>query len=347
MKPGQYTLISVIVISLFLAPGCFKEIVETRDELPDIVWPSPPEIPRIHFVNSVTKPEDLNIMNGLAERLWNFIKGKVTAAIVKPYGIITDKEGRLYVIDNFSRNVHVFNQGSREYYAFPEEETVMQSPIDIAIDRNGTIYVSDSKDGVIKVFKDHGKQYVKDIGKELLSRPAGLAYNVKTDELLVVDTKYAEIIRYDIETLTYKGKIGGMGMEHGAFNNPTNVFVDRDGQIYVSDSLNFRIQVFDQEGNFVRTFGKGGDSPGYFSRPKGVAVDSDGNIYVVDALFDNVQIFNEQGELLMDFGSSGRDYGKFWLPAGIYIDEQDMIYVSDSYNHRVQIFRYLKSGALP
>ena len=55
-------------------------------------------------------------------------------------------------------------------------------------------------------------------------------------------------------------------------------------RIYVTDSLNCRIQVFEADGQFQRVFGSAGDGPGHFSRPKGVAVDRAGHVYVVDAL---------------------------------------------------------------
>jgi len=351
-RTGPYPLcrrlISLLIVCVLItAAGCFKEVVETRGDLPDIVWPQRPDVPRIRFVNAISNPEDFDIREGLSARIWNFLKGKVRTPIIKPYGIVTDSEGRLYVVDNFSRCVHVFHPRNNEYYIFPQGGVELLSPIGIAIDKNDTIYVSDSRDQVVKLFKNRGKTFFREIGRGLLARPTGLAYNAVSQELLVVDTKYSEIIRYDIETFKYKGTFGGMGAAAGSFNNPTHIYTDRAGQIYISDSLNFRIQVFRHDGTFVRSFGKGGDGPGYFSRPKGVAADSDGNIYVVDALFDNVQIFNQQGELLMDFGKTGSGYGEFWLPSGIFIDGKDRIYVSDSYNKRVQIFQYLKAGALP
>jgi DNA-binding beta-propeller fold protein YncE len=178
-------------------------------------------------------------------------------------------------------------------------------------------------------------------------RPTGLTYNAKSDELLVVDTKYSQIVRFSTDDFRHRGTLGSMGVSTGTFNNPTNIFTDSSGQVYITDSLNFRIQIFTHNGTFIRSFGKNGDSPGHFARPKGVAVDSDGNIYVVDSLFDNIQIFNKMGELLMDFGKSGNAYGEFWLPTGLYIDSQDRIYVSDSYNKRVQVFQYMNIDETP
>jgi DNA-binding beta-propeller fold protein YncE len=273
-----------------------------------------------------------------------FFKGEVSKSITNPYGITMDPEGRLYVVDTFSKLVHVIDENNGTYSTFPRGKSSLVSPIGIAVDNRGNIYVSDSKEAVVKVFRKQGKEYSGELGKGLLNRPTGLSFNKKTDELLVVDTKNSEIIRYDINNYSVKGIIGKEGNSEGLFHNPTNIFTSGEGKIFVTDSLNFRIQVFAPDGEFIRSFGKAGDRPGYFARPKGLAVDSDGNIYIVDALFDNIQIFNAEGKLLMDFGRPGSDYGEFWLPSGLFIDVNDRIYVSDSYNKRVQVFQYMKGN---
>ncbi|MFQ5852771.1 MAG: 6-bladed beta-propeller, partial [Candidatus Binatia bacterium] len=145
---------------------------------------------------------------------------------------------------------------------------------------------------------------------------------------------------YDANTGNFVKEIGERGKEDGQFNFPTNLFI-RGDKLYVTDTGNFRIQLLDLEGNFIRNISKLGDSPGHLARPKGVAADSDKHIYVVDAAFDNFQIFNEQGQLMLFVGRAGSQPGTFWLPAGIHIDDKDRIYVADSYNRRVQVFQYL------
>ena len=103
--------------------------------------------------------------------------------------------------------------------------------------------------------------------------------------------------------------------------------------------MNFRVEIFDKNGEFVSMFGEAGDASGYFARPKGIACDSYGHIYIVDALFHNVQIFDQNGNFLYQFGHQGREKEEFWMPGGIFIDAKDNIYVADSYNSRIQIFR--------
>ena len=106
--------------------------------------------------------------------------------------------------------------------------------------------------------------------------------------------------------------------------------------------MNYRIQIFSTDGEFISTFGQHGDRPGTFAHPCGIATDSDGNIYVTDRQFENVQIFSKEGAILMGLGHEGSDPGEFWLPGGVFIDDNDRIYIADSFNGRVQILELLK-----
>jgi DNA-binding beta-propeller fold protein YncE len=287
-------------------------------------------------------PQDLNIVPGVWGRIFGVLKGGRNTRIIRPYGLEMDSQGRLFVVDTFLRLVHVFYPQKSVYYTFPKGRNGFISPIDVALDRKGLIYVSDSEGQVVKIFKDNGKTFVRNIGQGILERPTGLAVNEKTNELLVLDTVLSSIFRYDLSDYHVKGVIGKIGKGKDAFLYPTNIFVSKEGNIYVSDSMNFRIKVLSPEGKLLHVFGQSGDSPGYFSSPKGVAVDSEGHIYVVDGMFDNIQIFDREGRLLMAFGSPGSNPGEFWLPSGIFIDGKDRIYVADSYNQRIQVFHYIK-----
>ena len=344
--PFRYILIAAFFSTICVVLcGCAGHAdVSVAD--PDIFWPKPPETRRIEFVRAVSKPEDLNIRPGILKRFVNYIAGKDTASIVSSYGIATDAEGRLYIVDTVLKRIHVFDRSKSQYLFFPEDRTMLASPVGIAIDNDGTIYVTDSKSAVVYIFKDNGKTFVSTMGRGIFKRPTGIAVNPKTSELLVVDTLQSQVFRFDLSNRLPKGSFGTVGAAKGQFHYPTNISVTSAGNIIVSDSLNFRVQVFSPEGRFMFTFGRMGDAPGTFSRPKGVATDSDGNIYVVDGLFDNVQIFDKRGRLLMAFGEHGTGYGDFWLPTGIYIDNNDLIYISDSSNRRVQIFKYLKEDTV-
>jgi sugar lactone lactonase YvrE len=153
------------------------------------------------------------------------------------------------------------------------------------------------------------------------------------------------VLSYDGQMLN---RIGSRGTGLGQFNYPTNLALDSTGRLFVSDSLNFRVQVFDADLRPVRTIGKKGDLPGYFAQPKGIALDTENHLYVLDAQFENVQLFNPMGQILMDFGEEGHGPGQFWLPPSIFINQTpstanpaNRIYIADSYNRRIQVFDYL------
>jgi DNA-binding beta-propeller fold protein YncE len=128
----------------------------------------------------------------------------------------------------------------------------------------------------------------------------------------------------------------------GDFSKPAGVAVDQDGNVYVADMLNYRIQIFDADGKFIRTFGKHGDGPGYFAMPKGVAVDCDGHIWVTDAMQNRVHLFSQEGNLLMYLGNKqGALPGTFSGLQYIFIDSKNRVFTSEVYPGRVQMFRYV------
>jgi DNA-binding beta-propeller fold protein YncE len=171
--------------------------------------------------------------------------------------------------------------------------------------------------------------------------PAGLAVDRSARRLYVADTAKHQIRSYSTVDGSYQRTIGSRGTAPGTFNFPTNVFVDRLGRLYVTDTMNFRLQIFDTNAKLVKTFGEQGDTPGTLNRPKGVGVDSEGHIYIADTSFNNYQVFDDAGRLLLIVGSGGNGPGEFMLPAGLYVDTKDRIFVADQGNSRVQVFQYL------
>lgn len=317
---------------------------ENRNKV-DLVWPDYPEVQRIRYISSISSAEDIDIKPSLFMSILYFIKGEVQRNIVRPFGIRKDAEGRIYVVDKYYRRVHVFDKKNTTHYMFPADPIdEFNNPVDVAIGMNGQIYVSDSESNRIHVFSSAGKKYIRSFGADILKRPTGMAVDSINNRLLVTDTLASSIVVFGEKDFNVIEIIGDESKGMNGFHYPTNVAISNDGRIYVTDSLNFRIQIIDNEYHFTQAFGSAGDGPGHFSRPKGIAIDSEGNVYVVDALFGNVQIFDPSGKLLLSFGRPGNDRGEFWLPNSIFIDSDDRIYISDSYNSRLQVFQYLPYG---
>ncbi|RLC81280.1 MAG: hypothetical protein DRI61_04165 [Chloroflexi bacterium] len=139
-------------------------------------------------------------------------------------------------------------------------------------------------------------------------------------------------------------QIGACGTGPGQFTDPRNLAVDKDGNIYVADSGNHRIQKFDPQGNLLLQWGSEGSGPGQFKEPWGIAVDEEGNVYVADTWNHRIQKFDSEGNFLLMWGYFASTDGKlgqegvFWGPRAIAIDAEGNLYVTDTGNKRVQKF---------
>ncbi|PKM81684.1 MAG: 6-bladed beta-propeller [Firmicutes bacterium HGW-Firmicutes-14] len=127
------------------------------------------------------------------------------------------------------------------------------------------------------------------------------------------------------------GKFGG-----GEFDKPMAVTV-ADERIYISDTNNKRVQIFDYQGNPIKTFGKLGTKPGEFQFPYGLAGDSKGSIYVADLYNGTVSKFDKDGKFQGLFAENKPEEKIFEGPAGMAIRD-DRLYVTDVKQHKVKIF---------
>ena len=136
----------------------------------------------------------------------------------------------------------------------------------------------------------------------------------------------------------YEGSFGSYGSGAGDFDHPAGLAVGPEGEIWVVDQGNDRVQKFDASGEFLSQFGSSGSGPGEFGRPTDVAIDASGNLWVTDANNDRIEKFDSEGEFIKSVGSSGSGTGHFDGPEGIAADAEGHIWVGDTYQGRVQEF---------
>jgi len=136
----------------------------------------------------------------------------------------------------------------------------------------------------------------------------------------------------------YSRQWGTEGTGDGDFKYPWNVAVDALGTVYVTESDNSRVQVFDSEGGFLRKWGGHGTADGEFMSAAGVAIDDSGYVYVTDFFGDRVEKFLDDGTFQLKWGSQGTEDSEFTYPRGIGVDDSFYVYVVDQGNNRVQKF---------
>ena len=321
----------------------------------NIVWPNPPAIARIKYqafyaaekISQVDKPntKKQNWMDRLAGTQPATENTKVLFQLAEPYGMAVDSKGNLYVADQKVGAIFIFNTETRDVELIKNKtHGHFVRIIGLAMDDNDRLFVSDP--GLRHVLVFNAKHLPEDVITDGLVEPGGLAIDTENRLLYVADVDQDQVLVYDADTLKLKRRIGTGGHKHelttpGDFARPGGLAVDRDGNLYVADSLNNRIEIFDGDGKFISTFGKAGDGPGYFSRPKGVAIDSDDHIWVVDGMQDRVQVFNHDAQLLISFGGHGLLPGMFQGVVGITIDKANRVFTSEIFPGRVQQFRYV------
>ena len=121
-------------------------------------------------------------------------------------------------------------------------------------------------------------------------------------------------------TAVYEGALGSHGSGAGDFDHPAGIAAGPEGEIWVVDQNNDRIQEFDASGEFLSQFGSSGSGPGEFGRPTDIAIDSSGNLWVTDAENDRIEKFDTEGEFIKSVGSSGSGNAEFAGPEGIAAD---------------------------
>ena len=331
------TKLKKILLALFIPAilyGC------GAPPLPDLYWPDPPDAPRIKYIRDFRGGNDYKASTGATELL---LGGEGGVVMKKPMSVHVASDGKMYATDTALADVFLWDPTAQIATTLSAKGTkIFYKPIGVATDdTNGRIFISDSQTDKVTVLDKEGKMEGSLQPQVPFKQPTGLAADTQRRRLYVTDTHNHYIVVFDLDTLKYVKTIGKRGKDEGDFNFPSHIAVGPNGKLYVSDTMNGRIQIFDADGKFIRAFGQFGDSPGMFARPKGVAVDSEGHIYVVDSAFNNVQIFDEEGTILMAFASYGSDRGQMVLPAGISIDKDDYIYVVDSWNRRVEKFEFL------
>ena len=325
----KLTIIAMLV--LLLCPAAWAE---------NLVWPPPPDQPRIQFLKTIVKPADIGIKKSFFKKIWEFVAGEEPESMIRPYGIAV-KGDKIFITDVALPGFHIFDLSRSDYKIVSPKLARVPSPLAAAFAGSERVMVVDSVLRKILTFDIEGKFVDEFASGFSFQRPTSISVSPLDRAVWVTDTAAQQVIKF-----SPKGEkllaLGKRGDKKGEFNYPTGLTVGKDGKVYVCDTLNARIQIFSPEGKFIFSFGKHGDSTGDFSHPKSIALDSDGNIYVIDGLFDAVQIFDEKGRLLLVFGRKGTQNGEFNVPASISIDEKDRILISDSYNGRLQIFQYLR-----
>jgi DNA-binding beta-propeller fold protein YncE len=141
----------------------------------------------------------------------------------------------------------------------------------------------------------------------------------------------------------YLSEFGGAGLLAGQFDEPVGLAMDSQGQIFVADTWNQRVQVFESdrigmqfnainEWELVGWYGQSLDNKPY------LAVDDQGSVYVSDPEGYRILEFTDSGEFIRYWGRFGSGPDQFNLPTGLAFDGDNGLWITDAGNHRILHF---------
>jgi sugar lactone lactonase YvrE len=309
-KQGFYTLLCLLILS-----ACAQHVEENT---PATFYPNPPAPPKLQFLTVISSEEDLGTSK--SNVLDTFLSGPkdVFSAIGRPYAV-SSSPGKIYLIDRETQKIVIIDLVENSFKTLEDKGLgTLGTPSGIWVSQDDVKYIADMKRQQIVVF-DAKNNFVQAYGnKEIFEKPVDVT--VHDNRIFVCDMPKNQIIVLDKDSGQVVLKIGKGGSEEGQLYKPTHITVDNQGNLFVTDAFNFRIQQFDPEGNFVRVFGFHGDQVGGMARPKGLDIDREGHLYSVDAASEHIQIFDDKAQLLLFLGGPGVGPGNLYLPAGMHID---------------------------
>jgi DNA-binding beta-propeller fold protein YncE len=331
-RPVSLFLCSLTVLLLV---GC----ATTAPPAPTTFYPPLPLEPRLQFLTALSSEADLGKKAGAFRE---FVVGDTgpKRGISRAMDVGSVK-GMLYVTDLAFGKIVMIDLKTGSFDLLKDQGPgALRQPLGLHVNEDGYKYVADGPLKQVVVFGPDDA-YLRSYGKEgQFERPMDVA--VFGERIYVADFPRHVVVVMDKTTGEIVQTLGGRGTAAGKMDRPSHVRVDRQGNLFVNDSFNFRIQKFDPQGEFLKEFGYSGATLGGFARPKGMDVSPDGkHLYVTDAAFENVQIFDDETtQLLLYFSQFGTGPGDLYLPQAVFIDDKNVEYFQQYADKNFKI-RYL------
>lgn len=315
---------------------------EKKDPYAEFVWPPPPDDPRIRLVDVIGGRADLEAKGGFKKTFLGSTYSKQYDTLARPFDVEYDPDGRVLVSDSDLAAILRFDLEAKKMDVLGTTTAMaLTKPLGFGVADDGSIYVADVGAKKVLAFDAEGT-FIAAYGKMgELESPTDAAVSPDGTRVYVCDAKAYRVVVFDRETSDLLFSFGRAGEGEGEFNHPTSLAFDPDGQLWVVDQLNARLQVFNEDGEYIDSLGERGSGWGQFSRPKDVAIDRFGYVYAVDFAFGNVQLFDIDFELLTFIGASGQGPGRFFGASGVAVFG-DSFAVVDQVGRRLQLFRYLE-----
>ena len=260
----------------------------------------------------------------------------------RPLGVAVSQWGDIFVADSTNHRIAVYDINGQPMGFIGKSGSgpgEFNYPTGVAV-HGRKLYVADFYNQRIQVLDFNGKQLsvlpratdLRKIGAAIM--PVTVAVD-EAGNLYISDVSRQKILVFD-DKGNYVSSFGRPGSNPGELAYVNGIAVDyNDGLIYLSNSNNSRIDIFDLEGNFKGVAA----GSGILANPKGIAFEeSTGFLYVADTLAHQIHVIDKDGKEVERIGQRGLDAGQFNFPTAVAVDRKGKVFVADRENDRVQVF---------
>lgn len=281
------------------SPKQMSYFVEDPARFSEVLWPDLPEVPRYRYAGQLLGEENFVLPEGDKP-------GALASAWKWITGVVGD-EGR-----------------QRRTLVRPHSGMASGSRIYVTDVGRGAVFVFDKANGELFIWNqaDKGNSFISPIGITVGSE----------NSILVADPELKRIVRLSADGKT----LGSFGED--VLSRPTGLVRDAvNKRIYVVDTREHNIKMFDDDGRLIKTIGQRGNGPGEFNAPTHIAL-SKNRLYVSDTLNARIQVLGLDGEPLATIGKRGLYLGNLTRPKGVAVDADDNIYIVESYYDHLLVF---------
>ena len=249
----------------------------------------------------------------------------ITAGLENPSGIDCNSEGNI-VVSEWTREVVLMDRKGNKLSSIKKSDQYLRG---VAVDGDDNIYIIyDSANTILKVDKEM-KKIAEQKGKSRHNCIAAVGA-----EVMVCEYDNRGTIKVYSKELEYVREIVSPDQNTGEF---ASISSDEHGNLYVSDRTNSCIMVFNNRGQFLRSFGCDENGVKKLNYPRGICV-SGQYVYVSNWEGHNISVFTTQGQYVTSFGQWGKGEGEFYNPWGVCVDRDGFLYVCYFSNKRVQVY---------
>jgi DNA-binding beta-propeller fold protein YncE len=248
---------------------------------------------------------------------------------------------RIYISDTSNHRIVVLDYNGNLLHQFGDlpqgEWPGLKYPYGLVV-VGERIYVADA--GAMKLVSfDLEGNFTGYFAEDVLHKPINIVF--RDNHFYLTDVARQQIVVLDGEgnEVNSFGRYGKEGAPD-EFNYPNGLVLDKEGRIYVADTNNSRIQIFDRNGKYLATWRDSSSSGGGMIAPMNIAFDGNNRLYVTDPIANRILVFDGNGDVseIIRQVPEEKGSGTLALPSGIYIDSNQRLFISDTGNQRLVVF---------